>query len=31
MHRNDHSPPPAEFVGRMLLRSYRITGMESEK
>ena len=31
MHKNDHSPPPAAFVGRMLLRHYRITGMESEK
>lgn len=31
LHKNDHSPPPAAFVGRMLLRHYRITGMESEK
>ena len=31
MHKNDHSPPPAEFVRRMLLRLYRVTGMESEK
>ena len=23
MHKNDHSPPPAVFVGRMLLRPYR--------
>ena len=23
MHKNDHSPPPAAFVGRMLLRLYR--------
>ena len=31
MHKNDHSPPPAASVRRMLLRPYRITGMESEK
>ena len=31
MHKNDHSLPPAAFVGRMLLRPYRVTGMESIK
>ena len=31
MHRNDHSPPPAAFVRRMLLRPYRVIGMESVK
>ena len=31
MHKYASSLPPAVFVGRMLLRPYRITGMESEK
>ena len=31
MHKNDHSPPPAVFVRRMLLRPYHITRMESIK
>ena len=28
MHKNDHSPPPAAFVGCMMLRLYRVTGLE---
>ena len=31
MHRNDHSPPPAVFVGRMLLRLYTIGKSEIKK
>ena len=31
MHKNDHSPPPAVFVGRILLRPYTIGKSEIKK
>jgi len=31
MHKNDHSPPPAAFVERMLLRPYTIEKSEIKK
>ena len=31
MHKNDHSPPPAAFVRRMLLRPYTIGKSEIKK
>ena len=30
MHRNDHSPPPAAFVGRMLLRPTLLENLKSK-